>query len=66
MKNISTKFKEGIDNPNTNITPVLTIGKHNPNGRPMVGAAITVSTKLFSRSTMSMDFTILPLLKDFP
>jgi hypothetical protein len=66
MRILNKKFKIGVDNSNTAITPIVTIGKHRNDGIPEVGNAIALSTKYFSQSTMAQDFVLLPILKNFP
>ena len=66
MRILNKKFKIGVNNSNTAITPIVTIGKHRNDGIPQAGNAIALSTKYFSQSTMAQDFVLLPILKNFP
>ena len=66
MKILNKLFKAGVDNPNTSVTPIIVIGNHRQDGLPEAGSCITVSTKYFNKTTMSMDHPIVPMLTDFP
>tara|TARA_R100000231_G_scaffold139374_2_gene120385 strand:+ start:199 stop:5823 length:5625 start_codon:yes stop_codon:yes gene_type:complete len=66
MKTFNKLFKIGVENDHASIMPVITLGSHNPDGKPTVGSALTISTRQFSNSTFSVDHPIVPMLKDFP
>jgi len=66
MRILNKKFKIGVNNSNTAITPIVTIGKHRDDGIPLADNAIALSTKYFSQKTMAQDFLVLPILKNFP